>query len=328
MKSTSAALAVVLTLAFYYAPLAAQTRETPKLFRVGVLAGGGPNFDAGFEPFRQRLRELGYVEGRTISLVVRNAEGRNEHIAEHAADLVRVPADVIVVQGNPSLTALRKATQTIPIVMATIADPVGSGFVTSLARPGGNVTGLSNMTEGVSAKWVELVREVAPKATRLALLWNPQLAAHQSMWREIQRASGNLKMTPRTWEARTPEEIGRAFVEIGAERMDALIILPSPTVNVHRRQIAELAIKYRLPALYTYREFVDAGCLLSYGPSVADLWVRSADYVDKILKGAKPMDLPVAQPTTFVLALNLKTAKALGLTIPPSLLVRASEIVE
>jgi putative ABC transport system substrate-binding protein len=328
MKGTPAVLAVVLTLVLYYAPLAAQTRETPKLFRVGVLAGGGPNFDAGFEPFRQRLRELGYVEGRTISLVVRNAEGRNERIAEHAADLVRVAADVIVVQGNPSLAALRQVTQTIPIVMATIADPVGSGFITSLARPGGNVTGMSNMTETVSAKWVELIREVTPKATRLAVLWNSQMAAHHSMWREIQRTSENLKMTPRTWEARTAEEIGRAFAEIRAERMDAVIILPSPTVNSHRRQIAELAIKYRLPSLYAFREFVEAGCLLSYGPSVADLWIRSADYVDKILKGAKPVDLPVAQPTTFVLAINRKTAKALGVTIPQSLIIRATEIVE
>jgi len=298
------------------------------MFQVGVLAGGGPNFDAGIEPFRKRLRELGYVEGRTISLVVRNAEGRTERNAELAADLVRIPADIIVVQSNPSLISLRQATQTIPIVMATIADPVGSGFITSLARPGGNVTGLSNMSEAISAKWVELVREMAPKSTRLAVLWISQMGPHQSMWREIQRASGDLKITPRTWEARTPEEIGRAFAEMGAARMDALIILPHPTFNVHRRQIAELAIKYRLPSLYTYREFVDAGCLLSYGPSVADLWARSADYVDRILKGAKPMDLPVAQPTTFVLALNLKTAKAIGLTIPASLLVRAAEVIE
>ena len=305
MKNTPAALAVVFVLSLYCAPLAAQTRETPRMFRVGVLAGGGPNFDAGIDPFRQRLRELGYVEGRTISFIVRNAEGQTERNAEFAAELVRVSPDVIVVQSNPSLIALRQATQAIPIVMATIADPVGSGFISTLAKPGGNITGLTNISEDLSAKWVELLKDVAPKATRLAVLWNSQMVAQQSMWREIQRASGVLKMQPRTWEARTPEEIERALAEMGAARMDALIILPHPTFNAHRRQIAELAIKHRLPSLYAFREFVAAGSLLSYGPSVADLWTRSADYVDKILKGARPMDLPVAQPTTFVLAINL-----------------------
>lgn len=327
MKITCAGLTVVLALALY-APLAAYTGEAPKLFQVGVLAGGGFAFDAGIEPFRQRLRELGYVEGRTISLVIRNAEGRAERYADFAAELVRLPVDVIVVHSNPALVALRQATQTIPIVMASIGDPVGSGFVASLARPGGNITGLSNMSEGISAKWVELLKEVAPNAARLAVLWDSRAAAHASMWREIQMASRDLKVTPRVWEARGPEEIERAFAEIGAERMGALIILPIPTFAVNGRQITELAIKHRLPALYAFQEFVKAGGLLSYGPRVADLWMGSADYVDKILKGAKPEDLPVAQPTTFVLALNRKTAKALGVTIPPSLLLRASEIIE
>jgi len=319
--------AVLALAAFGASPLAAQTPETGRMFRVGVLAGGGPNFDAGIEPFRQRLRELGYVEGRSISLAVRNAEGKSERNAELAADLVRIPADVIVVQSNPALVALRQATQTIPIVMATIADPVGSGFVATLARPGGNITGLSNMSEGVSAKWVELLMEMAPKAKRLAVLWNSQMTPHQNMWRTIQSASVDLKMRPQTWEARTPEEIGRAFDEMGAQRMEILVILPHPTFNVHRRQIAELAIKHRLPSLYTYREFVDAGGLLCYGPSVADLWVHAADYVDKVLKGTKPMDLPVAQPTKFELVVNSKTAKALGITIPQSILIRANEVI-
>jgi len=327
MKITRAGLTVVIALAVC-APLAAQPQQAPKLFRVGVLAAGGPNFEAGFGPFRQRLQELGYVEGRTISLVVRNAEGRAERLAELAGELVRLPADVIVVQANQALSALQKATQTIPIVMATVADPVGSGFIVSLAKPGGNITGLANMSDDLSAKWVELLKEMAPKATRLAVLWDSRVAAHQVMWREIQRASRDLKVTPRAWEVRTPEEIERVFTAIGTEAMGALIILPHPLFNVNRRQISELAIKHRLPALYPFREFVEAGCLMAYGPSLADLWIRSADYVDKILKGAKPMDLPVAQPTRFVLSLNLKTAKALGLAVPPSVMVRATEIIE
>lgn len=310
------------------APLAAQTQQTPKLFRVGILAAGGPNFDAGVGPFRQRLRDLGYVEGQNISLVVRNAEGRAERHAELASELVRLPADVIVVQANQALAALQQATQTIPIVMATVADPVGSGFIASLARPGGNATGLANMSDDLSAKWVELLKEMAPKVTRLAVLWDSRVAAHQTMWREIQRASRALKVTPRAWEPRTSEEIERAFAAMRADAMGALIILPHPSYNVNRRQISELAIKHRLPTIYPFREFVEAGCLMAYGPSLTDLWIRAADYVDKILKGAKPMDLPVAQPTRFVLSVNLKTAKALGLTVPPSVLVRATEIIE
>jgi putative ABC transport system substrate-binding protein len=310
------------------APFGSFAQQAPKLFRVGVLAGGGSNFDAGFGPFRQRLQELGYVEGRTISLVVRNAEGRAERLAEFAGELVRLPADVIVVQGNNVLAALQQATQTIPIVMATIGDPVGSGFIASLAKPGGNITGLANMADDLSAKWVELLKEVAPKVTRLAVLWDSRVAAHQSMWREIQRASRDLKVAPRVWEARTPEEIERAFAAMDSEAMGALIVLPHPPFIVNRRQISELAIKHRLPAIYLFREFAEAGCLMAYGPSVADLWSRSADYVDKILKGVKPMDLPVAQPTKFEFVINMKTAKALGIKIPNSILVQATTVIE
>ena len=328
MNLNGARLVAAVALLSIAAPLAAHAQQAPRLTRVGVFAGGGPGFLAGFEPFRQGLRDLGYEEGRTIALEVRNAEGRSERYPELAAELARLRVDVIVVQGNAALAALKQATQTISIVMAIIGDPVGAGFVASLARPGGNVTGLSNMAEGVSAKWVELLKEVAPKATRLAVLWDPRNVAHGSMWREIQGAGRVLKVTPLAWEIRGPAEVERAFAAIETERIGALIVLPHPAAGANLRQIVDLAAKHRLPAMYLNREFVTMGGLMSYGPNVADLWRRAAGFVDKILKGAKPADLPVEQPTKFELVVNLKTARRLGLTIPPSLLQRADQIIE
>ncbi len=320
---THALVMVILAL-----PLAAQAQQAPKVARVGVFAGGGPGFQAGFEPFRQRLRELGYEEGRTLALEVRNAEGRAERYPELAAELVRLRVDVIVVQGNAALVALKQATQTSSIVMANIGDPVGAGFVASLPRPGGNVTGLSNMAEGVSAKWVELLKEVAPKATRLAVFWDPRNVAHKSMWGEIQGAGRALRVTPLVREVRGPDDIERAFSAMGTERIGALIILPHPVAGANLRQIVGLAAKHRLPAIYLTREFAEAGGLMSYGPNVADLWRRAATYVDKILKGVKPADLPVEQPTRFELVINQKTAKALGLTFPQTILIRADQVIE
>jgi putative ABC transport system substrate-binding protein len=319
---------LVLTLAQCAEPPVVDAQQTPKMARVGVLAGGGSLFQAGFESFRQRMRELGYAEDQTIALLVRTAEGRADRYPELAAELVQLRADVIVVQGNPALAALKSATSTIPIVMAQIGDPVGSGFVASLARPAGNITGLSNMAEGISHKWVELLREVSPKATRLAVLWDPRIAAHTRMWAEIQVASQALRLTPLVWEVRGPHDIERAFSAMGTERIDSLVILPHPVAGQNRRLIVDLAAKHRLPAIYPFREFAEAGCLMSYGASNADLYRHAADYVDKILKGAKPADLPVEQPTKFELVINRRTAKALGVTIPQSLLTRADEIIE
>jgi putative ABC transport system substrate-binding protein len=274
------------------------------------------------------MRELGYVEEQTLTLVVRAAEGRPERYPELAAELVDLRLDIIVVQGNPALAALKSVTSTIPIVMAQIGDPVGSGFVASLARPAGNITGLSNMAEGVSHKWVELLKELSPKITRLAVLWDPHITAHTRMWAEIQVASRALRVTPLTWEVRGRDDIERAFSAIATERIDALVILPYPVAGQNRRLIIDLAAKHRLPAIYSFREFVEAGCLMSYGANNADLYRRAANYVDKILKGAKPADLPVEQPTQFELVINLKTAKALGLTIPQTLLLRADQVIE
>ena len=309
------------------APFFADAQQARNVPRVPILAGGGAGFSAGFEPFRQRLRELGYVEDQTIVLVVRNAEGRADRYAELANDVVRLRPDVIVVQGNAALAALRQVTRTLPIVMANIGDPVGAGFVTSLARPGGNITGLSNMAEGISAKWVELLKEVTPKATRVAVLRDPRNVAHTSMWNEIERAGRAVGVVPVAWDAASANDMDRV---IGAARRDvgALIILPQPAASANPRHTISLAAKHRLPTISLTRAFPEAGGLMSYGPSVADLWRRAAEFVDKILKGAKPADLPVDQPTRLELVINLNTAKALGLTIPPSVLLRADHLIK
>jgi putative ABC transport system substrate-binding protein len=327
MRVIRVPLTVVLALAVCTASLAAQAPQAPKVVRVGVFAGGGPAFQAGFEPFRKRLRQLGYTEGQSLALEVRNAEGRAERYPDLAAELVRLEVDLIVVQGNAALAALQQATRTIPIVMVNIGDPVGAGFVASLARPGGNITGLSNMAEGVSAKWVELLKEVAPRTTRIAVLWDPKNVAHMSFWREIQEAGRALTVTPLAWEVRGSDDIAQAFAAMVSEKVGAVIALPQPPAGAHLGQIASLAIRHGLPATYLIREFALVGGLMSYGPSNADMWRQAAEYVDRIVKGAKPADLPVGQPTKFELVINRKTATAIGLTLPPSLLLRADEIL-
>ena len=321
-------LTLALVLAHHVPVPPVQAQQASKVARVGVLAGGGDLFRAGFESFRQRLRELGYVEDKNIALFVLTAEGRADRYPELAVELVQLRVDVILAQGNAALAALKQATPTIPIVMAQVGDPVGSGFVASLARPGGNITGLSNMAEGVSGKWVELLKETSPKITRLAVLWDPRLGAHMAMWKGIQDAGQALNVTPLAWEVRGPDDIERAFSAMGTERIGALVILPYPVAGQNRRLIVDLAAKHRLPAIYAFREFAEAGCLMTYGPNNADLYRRAANYVDRILKGAKPAELPVEQPTTFELIINLRTAKALGLTVPSSLLLRADQVIE
>lgn len=320
-------LAVVLAWGICAVPLAAWAQSATKV-RIGVLAGGGIGFNTGFEPFRQRLRELGYVEGENLVLEVRNAEGRAERNAAYASELVKLEVDVIVVQGNAALVALRRATQSIPIVMAMIGDPVGAGFIASLAKPGGNITGLSNQAEGISGKWVELLKEAAPGTTHIGVLWDKNNLAHAKMRGAIDDAGRALGIRATAWDARGPDAITRAFAAMAEDKVGAVIILPDPAFGANLRQIAGLAAANRLPAVAVFREFAFAGGLMSYGPSFADNWRRAAEYADKIVRGSRPAELPVGQPVKFELVVNRKTEKALGLTLPPSIVLRADEILQ
>lgn len=302
----------------------AQASRAP--VRIGVLAGGGAVFDEGFAPFRERLRELGYVEGQSVTLIVRNAQGRADRYADLAKEVVGLAPSVIVVQGNGALAALQKVTRTIPIVMAVIGDPVGAGFVASLARPGGNITGLSNMGEGIAAKWLELVRDVAPKATRIGILRDPKNAAHTNMVSEVQRASRAAGLTAVMLDASNTAEF-ETVLGVTRPDADAVVVLPQPPASANARLIIDAMARHGLPAVYLNRAYPAAGGLMSYGPSLAGMWRGAADFVDKILKGAKPADLPVDQPTRFELIVNVKTARALGLTIPQSMLIRADRLI-
>jgi len=328
MSVSGIARAVVFALVACVLPFAAQAQVAPKVVRLGVLAGGGSGFKLGYDPFRQRLRELGYVEGKNLALVVRNAEGRAERYPALAAELVGLEVDVIVVQGNAALVALNKATQTVPIVMAQIGDPVGAGFIASLAKPGGNITGLSNQAEGISRKWLELLKEAAPATTRVGVLRDPRNVAHAKMWQEIEQAGRLLSVSAIALEARRADDLAPAFSAMAAGKAGAVIILPDPAFGANLRQIAGLAAEHRLPAITVFREFPTAGGLMSYGPSFEDNWRRAAEYVDKIVKGANPAELPVGQPLKFELVVSLKTASALGLTIPTSILLRADRVIE
>ena len=268
------------------------------------------------------------MEGRNLALEVRSAEGQAERYPALAAELIRLKVDVIVVQGNAALVALSQATQTIPIVMAMIGDPVGAGFVASLASPGGNITGLSNQAEGISGKWVELLKEAAPRTARVGVLWDPDNAAHATMWKAIQEAGRVLGVSAVARDVRGPDGIPQAFSAMTDDKVDAVIVLPDPAFGANLRQIAGLAVRHRLPAIYGFRESPLVGGLMSYGPSITDNWRRAAEYADKIVKGVKPADLPVGQPLEFELVINRTTETALGLTLPPSFLLRASEILQ
>ena len=328
MRVRAVLLAFGLILAAWTSSIAAQPAAEPRVVRIGVLAGGGSGFRLGFEPFRQRLRELGYVDGENLILEVRNAEGRAERYAAYASELVRLKVDMIVVQGNAALVALRQETQSIPIVMTMIGDPVAAGFVASLARPGGNITGLSNMAEDISAKWVELLRQASPVADRIGVLWDQKNAAHMKMWKAIQSAGETLGVAMVAKDARGPDAIADAFATMAAERVAAVIILPDPAFGANLGQIAKLAASHHMASISFFPEFPAAGGLMSYGPSFVHNWVRAADYVDKIAKGAKPADLPVGQPLKFELIVNRRTEKALGLVMPSTVLMRADEILQ
>jgi putative ABC transport system substrate-binding protein len=303
----------------------AQPKRRP---RIGYLAARSVDFEqAWLDAFRQGLRELGYVEGETVLLEVRHAAGRMERLPALAAELARLPVDVLVAASSTSAHAARKATGTIPIVIVS-ADPVGHGLVASLARPGGNVTGVSDFHPGMVTKRLELLKEIAPAVSRVAVLVNPANVSHSREVKDLQAAAPALGMTLLVLEVRRPGDVDGVFATMGKQRFGALLLLGDPVISTPQRRIAEFAIRNRLPGIYTIREWTEAGGLMSYGTSFAHLYRRAAAFVDRILKGARPADLPIEQPTTFELVINRRTAKALGLTVPSSLLLRADQVIE
>jgi putative tryptophan/tyrosine transport system substrate-binding protein len=296
------------------APLAAEAQQAAKTARIGLLFSTTPAAAArAFEAFRQRLRELGYVEGKTVAFQARYAEGRFERLPELARELVGLKVDVIVTATDASVAAVKRETQTIPIVMTNSGDPVGSGFVASLPRPGGNVTGLSTISPELSGKRLELLREVVPGFSRVAFLWNPDVRGNLLDYKATVDAARSLRLELLSVEVSRAEDLDRAFAAITNQHAQALVLpAGNPVVIGNRGQMAGLAQMNRLPSIYGLAEYTEAGGLMSYGPSLSDLFRRAAVYVDRILKGAKPADLPVEQPTKFELVINLKTAKALA----------------
>jgi len=314
------------------APLAAEAQRAVKIARIGYLANTLAANPHAPETFLQGLRDLGYVEGRNIMIEYRDAEGKPERLPALAAELVALKVDVIVTAGGtPAVLAAKEATRTIPIVFNGAADPVTSGLVTSLARPGGNVTGLSNLTTELVGKWLELLTQAVPGVSRVAVLWEPGSMPERTdkdILRAADVAARALGVQLQVVDVRGPADFDKAFSDMTRARAGAVTVMGSTMIIVEHRRLVDLAAKHRLPALYTWRWFVDAGGLMAYGPNVADNFRRIASYVDKILNGANPGDLPVEQPTKFELVINLKTAKTLGLTIPPSLLQRADELIQ
>jgi len=316
------------------APLAVEAQQG--VHRIGFLSPSSPSDperlaspfgEGGLAAFRQGMRDLGYAEGQNISIEPRWAEGRFERLPDLAAELVRLKVDVIVSVVTQATLAAKNATRTIPIVMVAAGDPLGSGLVANLARPGGNVTGPSAMYAELAGKQLELLTKTVPKVSRVAVLWNPANAVWQAqMLRQTEGAARALRLQLQLLEARGPDELEGAAMT--RERASALLVQVDVIFALHARRMADLAAKRRVPAMYGAREHVEAGGLMSYAPNALDLFRRAATYVDKILKGAKPADLPVEQPTKFDFAINLKTAKALGLTIPQSLLQRADQVIE
>jgi putative ABC transport system substrate-binding protein len=327
-------LAVVLTLNLLLTPLATEAQQAGKVPRIGYLSMLSYS-DSTLAPLRaafwEGLREHGYIEGQTITIERRFADGSRERLPDLAAELVRLKVDVIVTETTPATRAATQATTTIPIVFNPIADPVGEGFVASLARPGRNVTGPTQASPELSGKRLELLIGAVPGMRRVGVLSHSGVPSERSvrvMVEETEAAARALGVQLRHLEVQGPRDLDRPFAAISREKVGALIVLNSPMFLSERRLIVELATKNRLPAMFFLREFAEAGGLMSYGPNFPGLWRRAATYVDKILKGAKPGDLPVEQPTKFELVINMKTAKALGLTIPQSLLVRADEIIQ
>ena len=310
-------------------PFAARAQQAGKVWRVGMLDTTPATLNAtNIDAFRQELRRLGYVEGTNLVIEYRSGEGRPERFPNLAAELLGLHVDIIVTRGTPAALAAKKATTTLPIVMAAIGEPVETGMVTSLAKPGGNVTGLSAFVTELTAKRVEMIREVIPGIRRIALLDNMNNGSVPAQWDEAKRAAVAFGIEAQLRDVRKPEDIDTAFSAMAAQPFDALLVGLDSVVIANRARVTELAAQHRLPAIYASREFTEAGGLLSYGPHYGDLYRRAAIYVDKIFKGANPAELPVEQPTKLETVINLKVAKALGLTVPPTLLARADEVIE
>jgi len=309
----------------------AEAQQQAKIPRIGYLTGGSPSSAAiRIEPFRQGLRELGYVEGKNIVIELRFADGKLERLPELAAELVRLKVLVIVTGGPQATRPAKQATLMIPIVMAQDGDPIGNGFVASLAHPGGNVTGVTNLSYVIGGKRLELLKEVVPKLARVAFLYD---AANSDALRELKEdlpvPARTLKLTIEPWEAKTGDDFDKNFAAMGKQRPGGIYVAGGgPLMRPNRKRIVNLALKSRLPSVYNSKEFGEAGGLMSYSADRGDSYMRVANYVDKILKGVKPGDLPIEQPTKFELVINLKTAKQIGLTIPPNVLARADKVIK
>jgi putative ABC transport system substrate-binding protein len=327
MRLSAIGLMLTLALGFLVAPFAPSAQQPTKMHRVGLLHSGSPPPQM-LEGFRQGLRDLGYVEGQNLVLELRAAEGSAERLRDGAAELVQLPVDVLVGVGTAAIRVAQHATHTIPIVMAGTADPVGQGLVASLAHPGGNITGFSLLMTELPGKGLELLKETVPQSVRVAVLGNPVDPTYEARMSTLRRAAQALGLPLHVLEVRRADELAPAFAAMTREGADALMVLGDVALldPLHGR-IAALAAQSRLPAMYGGRAYVEAGGLMAYGPSLQDLWRRAAIYIDKRLKGTKPADLPVEQPTQFEFVLNLKTAQALGLTIPPSMLFQADEVI-
>src|SRR5919109_2804149 len=328
MKKKIAGLTLSAVLFILYSMLlapcsSAEAQQAGKIPRVGILFIGGRD-QPHLEAFKQGLRERGYTEGKNILLEYRYAEGKEDRLPELAAELVQLKVDVIVVTADTSAQAAQRVTKTTPIVMTT-GDPVSWGLAESLARPGGNVTGLTVLLADLSGKRLEILRDTFPKITRVAALWSPREKVATAVFEETKAAAQGFSLQLQSFEVQTIQDIEKAFDEMAKARPNAVVVLLSPLVTLHSKRIVELALKQHLPGVYPTRQFAEEGGLMAYGPLIGDLYRRAAAYVDKILKGAKPVDLPIEQPTKFALVINQRTARALSVTIPPSMLLRGDE---
>jgi putative ABC transport system substrate-binding protein len=324
-----AAVPILVAVILLTVAVVTEAQQPTKVPRIGFLIATSRSVSsARIEAFRQGLRELGYVEGKNIVIEWRSAEGKSERVPALAAELVRLNVDVILTAGPVDTRAAKEATVTIPIVMAWDNDPVGSGFVASLSRPGRNITGLSTLAPEISGKQLELLKEIIPKLSRVAVLGSSAEPGNAQSLKEVELAAGAFGMQLQYLDVLSSKDIETAFRAAGKERVDAVVVLSSPVTASYRKEIADLAVKTRLPAIYYRSDFVEAGGLMSYGTSFTDLYRRAATYVDKILKGAKPAELPVEQPIKFEFIINLKAAKQIGLTIPPNVLARADKVIK